>query len=147
AGGRAQGGGGEGGGAAGRLPLAAWEAEVTVSGVACVAGGLETFRRPPGAAAPPANAFALFPYSPRPRRQNTRSGRCAPARASCAGGQSRGRGITPAGHGRLRRRWDGRPPGQPPSPSTFPGTCHWGGSCARFLPPRAQIGPEEQPPF
>ena len=44
-----------------RRLLAAWEAEVTVSGVACGTGGLETFRRPPGAAAPPANAFALCP--------------------------------------------------------------------------------------
>ena len=53
-------------------------------------GALEALERPPGAAAPHATAHAPCPGNPRRRRQSRQSGRCAPARASCAGGRSRG---------------------------------------------------------
>ena len=39
-----------------------------------------------------ATAHAPSPYSPRPHRQSTRSGRYAPAPAGCADGRSRGAG-------------------------------------------------------
>src|SRR5207249_1116296 len=91
-----------------RLPLAAWEAEVAAGyGWACAAGGLQDLGRLPGAAALHASVDATLRGSPRRHKQSTRSGRCAPARAGCAGGRSRERDIRRVARDRFRQRWDG----------------------------------------
>src|SRR5262249_36597219 len=77
-----------------RLDAKRWRMTLA-AGVVADAGGLEASWAWPGVAVPYASARAHLPYSPRHHRQSTRSARCAPARASSAGGRSRGRDTGP----------------------------------------------------